>query len=166
MGSYWVHCEIIEPIEDFSRFLHNSLPNEPEYYIEKTPHITIIPEFSINNPNELTLPEPPTELEIEGFHLHPSEEKPMVISFKINPEPIEQYREEVLKLIEKHGGTIEDEPVTPHVTLIKGGNVGDKHSWERPISEQTIEQTNTRIQKQTIPFETVTVETAKIDTVF
>lgn len=66
----------------------------------------------------------------DGYHLYPSTRNPMVVAFALDVR-FDAVASPVADLLAAHGGRIGRDPVTPHVTLFKGGRRGEELQWAR-----------------------------------
>lgn len=115
-------------------------PAIPDGFKEETdPHVTIIPTFSLPSSNASQLleslePDPITPVNkrvcyVTGLDFYPGLNMladPFVVKLNVRfPFDISNVRNEYISRIKSMGGQIIYEPVTPHITLFKGGDKGE-----------------------------------------
>lgn len=102
----------------------------PGSYERSDPHLTVHPGFSCDQHTAATIAgvlayavgEP---VGIDGMSFHPGPDNPMVVKLDVDAD-LSVYRQAIESHVLESGGTIDREPVPPHITLFKCGDAGDE----------------------------------------
>ncbi len=141
----WIACPVVDPgpVAIVRDRLYGWLGAPDAYRREDDPHLSL---FGVRLP-ETRAADFERELEAfaeavgphriraDGYHLYPSTRNPMVVALALGFR-FDAVASPVAELLADHGGRIGRDPVTPHVTLFKGGRRGEELQWAR-VDERT-----------------------------
>lgn len=140
MISGWIACPVLdpEPIAIVRDRLYGWLGAPEPYRREDDPHLSL---FGVRLPRSRAADFErdleafgeavgPWRVLTDGYHLYPSTRNPMVVAFDLELS-FDALASPIADLLTAHGGRIGRDPVTPHVTLFKGGVRGEELQWAR-----------------------------------
>jgi 2'-5' RNA ligase len=136
-------------------------------YERVDPHVTVHPGFTCDQQTAMDAcavmnAAIDQELRVDGVSFWPGVDNPAVVKLDVSmPDPgMAAYREGIEAYVEDGGGTIDRDPVDPHITLFKSGDAGedlegslrapdvmvekvaasDDYSWETSVAGYTIKK--------------------------
>lgn len=142
-----------------------NLLDPPGGYERVDPHITVHPGFSCGNRTAARVAGVLSyavgeTVETTGLSVHPDVDRPAVVKLDLDAD-LSMYRESITSQVEDAGGSIDRDPVPPHLTLFKAADagedpggplIGDKDRLRRALGDHAgveFEVAGFRLEKRT-----------------
>lgn len=100
-------------------------------YEKVDPHITIHPGFSADSATAAEVAgvlayTVGREFEVTGLSFWPGPNRPVVVKLDLEGDAMDVYRQTIEARVREGGGTIDRDPVPPHITLFKSGDADEE----------------------------------------